>query len=625
MKTVCWSLIAIVMILLIAMAGAENAPSFCMLILFPLIANAKAIIPNDGKYSSITITILLIVTSFVALLITQLQIGVGISSVRPTLVFLGTLLCFTIIVFSIALAGSIFRGTVAGLLLIEGMSIANHYVYLFRGTELMLMDIISIPTALNVIGEYHFDVDTELVTGWSLLLLIVLALSCFSFPTISRSRVGKKAIALTVAFLLIFVVCTREAKALRWSKDGSYYNGFLINFALQIKEAPVSKPHGYNAKALASQVEGYQEKVSKDNNYPDIIVIMNESFADLRLLGNLETDKEVMPFFDQLQENTIKGFCLASVFGGGTSCSEYEFLTGNTMGLMPEGCIPYQQYIYDGTYSAVSALEQLGYDSYAMHPYYSGGWNRDAVYERLGFNNVMFLDDYPQQDNIRDFVSDAEMYDVLIEKYEDRNKKQPFFSFGVTIQNHGGWDDDYVPTVHIEKPEIDYVEADEYLSLIRESDKALKKLVDYFSGVDNDVILVFFGDHLPGLSEEFYHKLYDSKECEYDLETMEYIVPFLIWTNYDIEEKTIGLTSFNFLQNNMYEAAGFMPSYNRFLSDINNVIPAISRVGYYSNTSKKVEKLEDATGDELEAINRYELVQYNNVFDRKHHIHFFEN
>ena len=237
----------------------------------------------------------------------------------------------------------------------------------------------------------------------------------------------------------------------------------------------------------------------------------------------------------------------------------------------------------------------------------------------------MFMDDFPQQDNVRGFVSDAEMYDVLIEKYISRNRKQPFFSFGVTIQNHGGWDDDYVPTVHIEKPEIDYVEADEYLSLIRESDKALKKLIEYFSGVDNDVILVFFGDHLPGLSEEFYQMLYDSKTCNYDLETMGYIVPFLIWTNYDIEEKTVDLTSFNFLQNYMYEAAGFMPPYNSFLSDIKSEIPAISRVGYYSKNSNKVEKIEDATGSELDAINRYKLVQYNNVFDRKHHIRFFEN
>lgn len=624
MKTVCWTLIALGMVLLIVATGTENIPSFCMLILFPVIATIKTIILDKETTSSTIVILILAITSFIAVILSQIQIGVGLAYIRPLFIFLGTVLCFTIIVIAIVLMRDIFRGTVAGLLVIEVISIANHFVYLFRGTELMLMDIISIPTAMNVAGEYHFEFDSELAAGWSLLLLTILVLSCFKFSPVNRRILAIYAATLTIAFLLMFAVGTRDAKALRWSNEGSFYNGFLINFALQLKEAPVSKPHGYNTKALDKQMRDYQERVVQDDTPPDIIVIMNESFADLRVLGDLETDKEVMPFFDQLQENTIKGYCLASVFGGGTSCSEYEFLSGNTLGLMPEGCIPYQQYIYEGSYSVVTALEHLGYDSYAMHPYYPSGWNRATVYNRLGFNNIMFMDDFPQQDNLREFVSDTEMYEVLIEKYKSRNRKQPFFSFGVTIQNHGGWDDEYVPTVHIEKPEIDYVEADEYLSLIRESDKALKMLIDYFSDVDNDVILVFFGDHLPGLSEEFYQKLYDRKKCEYDLQTMEYIVPFLIWTNYDIEEKTIDLTSFNYLQNYMYEAAGFMPSYNRFLSDINNVIPAISRVGYYSNKSKKVKNIEDATGAELEAINRYELVQYNNVFDRKHHIRFFK-
>ena len=593
MKTVCWTLIALGMVLLIGATGAENIPSFCMLILFPVIATIKTIVLDKKTTSAIIVIAILAITSFIAFMLSQIQIGTGIAYIRPFFIFLGTVLCFTIIVIAIVLMGDTFRGTVAGLLVIEVISIANHFVYLFRGTELMLMDIISIPTAVNVAGEYHFDFDSELAAGWSLILLTILVLSCVKFSPVNRRKLAIYATSLIVAFLLMFAVGTRDTKALRWSKDGSFYNGFLVNFALQLKEAPVSKPNGYNAKALDKQIRDYQERAAQDDTLPDIIVIMNESFADLRILGNLETDKEVMPFFDQLQDNTIKGYCLASVFGGGTSCSEYEFLSGNTLGLMPEGCIPYQEYIYEGTYSVVTAL--------------------------------MFMDDFPQQDNVRGFVSDAEMYDVLIEKYISRNRKQPFFSFGVTIQNHGGWDDDYVPTVHIEKPEIDYVEADEYLSLIRESDKALKKLIEYFSGVDNDVILVFFGDHLPGLSEEFYQMLYDSKTCNYDLETMGYIVPFLIWTNYDIEEKTVDLTSFNFLQNYMYEAAGFMPPYNSFLSDIKSEIPAISRVGYYSKNSKKVEKIEDATGSELDAINRYKLVQYNNVFDRKHHIRFFEN
>ena len=129
--------------------------------------------------------------------------------------------------------------------------------------------------------------------------------------------------------------------------------------------------------------------INTNNNekMPNIIVIMDEAFSDLSVLGDLETNKDYMPFVHSLQngaDNTITGYLNVSVCGGNTADTEFEFLTGNTMAFLPAGSIPYQQYIKDTTPSLASYLKGLGYETYAQHPYNASGWNRETVYPLLG-------------------------------------------------------------------------------------------------------------------------------------------------------------------------------------------------------------------------------------------------
>ncbi len=160
---------------------------------------------------------------------------------------------------------------------------------------------------------------------------------------------------------------------------------------------------------------------------PNVLVVMNESYADFSILGSpLNTNQPVTPFADSLQENTQRGHALCSVFGGGTANSEFEFLTGlsmgnlpagayslqeNTqrghalcsvfgggtansefefltglsMGNLPAGACAYQQYIHAPIPSLVHHFNSLGYRTMATHPFLASGWNRTAVYPRLGF------------------------------------------------------------------------------------------------------------------------------------------------------------------------------------------------------------------------------------------------
>ena len=52
---------------------------------------------------------------------------------------------------------------------------------------------------------------------------------------------------------------------------------------------------------------------------------------------------------------------------------------------MPNGAVPYMQYVDDPQYSLAWAMKEMGYYTIAMHPYYSSGWNRTNVYPNLEF------------------------------------------------------------------------------------------------------------------------------------------------------------------------------------------------------------------------------------------------
>ena len=97
-----------------------------------------------------------------------------------------------------------------------------------------------------------------------------------------------------------------------------------------------------------------------------------------------------------------------------------------------------------------------------------------------------------------------------------------------------------------------------------------------------------------------------------------YTVPFFIWTNYDTPEENVDITSLNYLSTLTLERAGIeLPEYNKFLAEMMEVVPAINSRGYYSESNGCYLHLDEATGEEAEWINRYNILQYNSMFDKK--------
>ena len=372
-------------------------------------------------------------------------------------------------------------------------------------------------------------------------------------------------------------------------------------------------------KIDSTQTNENNTKQDIEKEKPNIIAIMNESFADLRIIGRFPTNAEYMPFFNSLKENTIKGNLHLSVFGATTPNSEWEFLTSNSMAFVPKRTVPYQQYVLRKSYSLATILKSQGYSTSAIHCYYPQGYNRNIVYPRLGFDRFLSINTLDDLEYIREYPNDFSTYKNIIKIYENKKPDEKIFNFTLTMQNHGSYTDDNFDNSVIAFGG-EYPKLNQYLSLIKIADNALEYLINYFDNQEEHTIIVFFGDHQPYVEDEFYNLLleanYGTTESKEAIEK-KYITPFMIWANYDINEEdyeTLNDLSVNYLASIVIDVSGLKKSpYLQFLDELRTEIPIITGNGYMDKTGIYHDFTEETEYDDL--INKYRSIQYNNMFD----------
>lgn len=506
------------------------------------------------------------------------------------------------------------------------LGFVNYFVYLFRDNEFTFADLRSIGTGLSVAGNYELQLHDR---GWHVIIISVLYFILLRFVPIQFKKLFYVRLLGAQCMVLACILAALNSYKINtetWEQKGTYLNGYVLNFVLSARDSFVSPPEGYDLEIIKQLEEMYPQTEKNPlgdvlEEKPTIIVVMNESFADLSVIGEMETNAPLMPFIDSLEENTTKGYALSSVFGAKTPNSEWEFMTGGSMAFLPSGSVVYQQYIGNEPASIVSTLKNEGYTCVAMHPYYETGWSRNLIYPTLGFDESYFLDDFNQDELIRKYVSDRELYNNIIERYESRGRNENLFLMSISMQNHGGYTTVYENfEERYYKTGRSYTDANQYFSLVRESDDALREFITYFSQVEEPVEIVFFGDHQPSLNKKFYKLLNGKGLSGLTLEQLEdlYTVPFFIWTNYDTPEENIEITSLNFLSTMALEKAGIdLPPYHQFMADLMEVVPAINSRGYYSLEKQRYLHVDNALGEELLWISRYEMLQYNSLFDKK--------
>lgn len=493
------------------------------------------------------------------------------------------------------------------------LTAVNYYVTSLRGTPLMPLDISAVETTATVLSSYDFTPTYKLT-----LSLIFLVLSFAIAQHIHSEPKTKKAIIarISAAFISIVLMCTYsftmffgttfQPNFMNQSLSISQY-GVTANFLMNLKYSFPEKPDGYTSEKAEDILQNVHTDTTTGNKKPHVICIMNEAWSDLSIYQSVHTNKDPLEFYNSLTENTIKGNLYVPVSGNGTANSEMEFLTGYSTAYLPVGSYPYVTQIKSETPSLASIFKQEGYQTLALHQFSRKNYRRPTVYQCFGFDEFYGLEDmvskevisamnmgksqseiiaileqqYPNAEEYitRYYLNDKFGYDFMINQMEQATQNRTsLFAFNVTMQNHGGYKPESVCPGEIYlidqngNKDTSQPNINTYLSLVYESDKALKELIEYCQQQDEPIVIVMFGDHQPNVAQWL----------EADHQMQRHVTPFLIWANYDIPEKEIDMLSVNYLGSLMLQTIGMeLPAYNQYLLELSETLPVIIPQGCY--------------------------------------------
>lgn len=501
------------------------------------------------------------------------------------------------------------------------ISVINYYKLVFKGEVLDFSDFILVQEATNILGNYKIEIAMPVILGALVLVIWTILIYKIKLPAITwRSRLSIIGIAIVgIVGDIAFIRGDISRIGLRnvtYIPETSYKErGLLFGMIREIKPS-IKVPENYTEEIVQEVVNSIDlEPMSNEEVLPNIIMIMNESFYDMTLLDNVIVSDETMPNLKSYQEVFSKANLISPVYGGSTCQTEYEVLTGYSIE-KTEGRMGYTELIKEDTESMVSVLNRNNYHTVALHPYERSFFKRAFVYEKMGFDEMFFQDDLENVETAGTYISDKYVYETIISKYEENrvNGKQPFFAHIVTMQNHGGYDYEYdvhgITIANEEWGEKHKRELQTYVNLIREADESLKYLIEYFEGIQEPTIIVFYGDHAPGLNWIYE----DGGELTNEEVINNYTTPLLIWDNIENGKNDYGYINAYKLGALVLDIAGIEDSYFKLLNE-SSILTGVK--GIYLDEGKWV-SMDEILRMESDSLDKLWLLQYDRMFGKKY-------
>lgn len=239
-----------------------------------------------------------------------------------------------------------------------------------------------------------------------------------------------------------------------------------------------------NTKEAEDNFKGH----SKDQN---LIVLQVEALQEF-VIGKSIEGQEITPNLNKLiKRSAYFNNIFYQVSSGGTS--DAEFLVNNSLYPASSGSA---YYMYSGNkYNSLpQLLKNKGYTTAAFHGYKRTFWNRDVMYDSLGFDYFYSDKDYELKTSLGLGLSDTDFLEQTVEKL--KKLKNPYYAFLITLSSHYPYDDKKAyGDLYVGKLENTLM--GNYLKTIHYTDEAiglfLKKLEA--EGILNNSTLVLYGDH----------------------------------------------------------------------------------------------------------------------------------
>ena len=515
-----------------------------------------------------------------------------------------------------------------------GIGVAEYFIITFKSMPIQPGDLSALSTAAAVAGTgYVYALNAFCLYGMACCAISLLLCQLAGLLRPARELRSRRAL---VTNILVALLCfagigahvtlidyynTLNITVYTWRPLESYWRqGFIPTFisAAQTIKPPI--PDDYSVDDAQKLIEQYAAEYDAgegasegraaaeqqfDKEKPTVIAIMNETFSDLSIYQNLHADYQGPQFFKSLTDTLARGTFYVSAYGGGTANTEFEFLTGNSMAYLGPGVYPYTIYDLTETENLASQFKQLGYATTAMHPNHATNWNRENVYRDLGFDQFLSINDFQDAERLRGMVTDRATYDKILQLL-DQNAN-PQFIFDVTMQNHSGYETGLIPTdkqVNLSIDGLSDSEVNEYVSLIQQSDEALRYFINELRQLDRKVVVVFFGDHQPFFPSEFNDEWFgDEADAAVHAERL-WQTDYVIWANYDVDGRsqdgTETDTSSNYLGSMLMDLIGApMTDYQKAHMTLREAMPAVNATGYEDRSLRWYLASQNAEGEAL--------------------------
>ena len=411
------------------------------------------------------------------------------------------------------LTGRCWLAYLASALLLLGLAAANYYKIQLRGDPLLASDLALISEAGDMAGR-TIRRDLRL---FGLFSAIAVAATAFGGLYCNED--------------LYEQTQAGEDLVNPWIDAEAYLShGAVYAFLHTVQDLVPHPPERYDPQAAQAILESYAEADIPEEQEVNVVGIMLEAFCDLTdfpALADHEAVQAVYEPWHQLEEESVSGNLLTNIFAGGTVDTEWGFLTGYSQ----------HQDFTKATDSYVWYFARQGYQTRGGHPGFGWFYDRENVNWYLGFQEYWFTDNHYGElvDPVEaqwnsDYILTGEIVKDLQAQLEE--SRRPVFSFSVSYQNHGPYEEDHTSLEVYLDPEADGLPEEScnvfnnYLHGINLTIDAVTAMVDELEAMDEPVVLVLFGDHKPWGGNG--NSAYAGIGADFDLSTLEgFLLPLL--------------------------------------------------------------------------------------------------
>lgn len=421
------------------------------------------------------------------------------------------------------------------------LSCIEYFKYKTSGSHLVISDLLMTKN-LSDVGKFaSLKVTYPLVINFILLTLYIF-ITYKNNLTLNFSLKKRVSSCVFISLLIIvtlttsissnifsiFEIETKAATNILESNEQFNDIGFLPYLTKTTSENLmdiVNPPENYSYDSIkkllsVSGTTTTSESISK--SFPNVVFIMSESFSDFRVFNSLNIDDSIYSNFDAVGAEGYIGNCIVPTFGGYTTRTEFELLTGlptyaiNTPSV-PQNLLKKQEII--DTFP--SYFKSLGYNTAYIHPFSKTFYDRDTLYTEYGFDNLYFDDNMTvETENFRRYVSDKSVFNQIKDVLQ--KNENPSYIFATTMQNHQPY---YGETAEGED-QLSY-----YLEGVKRTSYELREFTNWLKEFNEDVLLVFVGDHFPFFTPD--DNVYNRLGISDDNANLIYNQKYILWNNYD--------------------------------------------------------------------------------------------